>query len=99
MSFRVAQDHNKAAGQDTTSSTASSTQREDPAATTRHCSSCRTCFACFELYCLKVVEFVLLLFVVNYVVDLMTCVNYIGVVYNLFLYSLPVFKAPRPGRQ
>jgi hypothetical protein len=57
-------------------------------ATTQHRSSCFAfaCrsfgfgFACRELYCLKVVELVLLLLVVNYVVDLMMCVNYIGVV-------------------
>jgi hypothetical protein len=35
-------------------------------------------FACRELYCLKVVELILLLIVVNYVVDLMMCVSYIG---------------------
>jgi hypothetical protein len=34
ISFRVAQDHNKAAGRDTTSSTTSSTRWEDPVATT-----------------------------------------------------------------
>jgi hypothetical protein len=40
MSFRAAQDHNKAAGRDTTSSTASSTRWKDPAATTwRHSHS------------------------------------------------------------
>jgi hypothetical protein len=33
-----------------------------------------------ELYCLKVIELVFLLLVINYVVDLMMCVNYIGVV-------------------
>jgi hypothetical protein len=40
ISFRVAQDHNKVAGRDTTSSRASSTQREDLAATTWCHSSC-----------------------------------------------------------
>jgi hypothetical protein len=79
MSFTAAQDHNKAAGRDTTLSMASSTRWEDLAATTR----CRSCcfafayhsfsfgFACRELYCLKVVELVLLLLIVNYVVDLL----------------------------
>jgi hypothetical protein len=33
-----------------------------------------------ELYFLKVVKLVFILLVVNYVVDLMMCVNYIGVV-------------------
>jgi hypothetical protein len=88
MSFRVTQDHNKAAGRDTTLSTPSLTRREDPAATTQHRSGCFAFtyhsfnfgFACHELYCLKVVELVFLLLVVNYVVDLMMCVNYIGVV-------------------
>jgi hypothetical protein len=77
MSFRAAQDHNKAMSRGTTLSTPSSTRREDLVATTRRCSSCRTCFACRELYCLNVFELVLLLLVVNYVVDLMMCVNYI----------------------
>jgi hypothetical protein len=82
MSFRAAQDHNKAAGKDMTLSTTSLTRREDPAATTRRRSRCFAfaChnfgfgFACLELYCFKVVELVSLLFVVNYVVDLMMCV-------------------------
>jgi hypothetical protein len=86
MSFGTAQDHNKTAGRDTILSMPSSTQREDPAATMRHRSSCFVfaCrsfgfgFACRELYCLKVIEHVFLLLVVNYVVDLMMCVNYIG---------------------
>jgi hypothetical protein len=88
MSFRVAQDHNKAAGRDTTLSMPSSTRWEELAATTRRHSSCFAfaChsfgfgFACRELYCLKVVELILLLLVVNYVVDLMMCVNYIGAI-------------------
>jgi hypothetical protein len=86
MSFRVAQDHNKAAGRDTTLSTPSSTRWEELAATTHRHSSCFAfaChsfgFPCRELYCLKVVELILLLLVVNYVVDLMMCVNYIGAI-------------------
>jgi hypothetical protein len=73
---------------DTTLSTPSSTRLEDSAATTRCRSSyfpfsCRSFgfgFACRELHCLKVVKLVLLLLVINYVVDLMMCMNYIGVV-------------------
>jgi hypothetical protein len=42
MSFRAAQDHNKAVGRDMTSSTTSST-REDPTAMMRRHSSCFTC--------------------------------------------------------
>jgi hypothetical protein len=88
MSFRVAQDHNNAAGRDTTLLTASSTRRDYPAATTQCHSSCFgfACpsfsfyFACHELYCIKVVELVFLLLVINNVVDFMMCVNYIGVV-------------------
>jgi hypothetical protein len=86
MSFRVAQDHNKAAGRDTTLSMPSSTRWEDPAAITRRRSSCfafACCsfgfgFACRELYCLKIVKLVLLFLVIKYVVDLVMCVNYIG---------------------
>jgi hypothetical protein len=71
-----------------TLSTPSSTRWKDLAATTWHCSSCFAfaChnfgfrFTCRELYCLKVVELVFILLVVNFVVDLMMCVNYIGVV-------------------
>jgi hypothetical protein len=82
MSFTAAQDHNKAVGRDTTLSMPSSTRREDPAATMRRCSrcfafACRSFgfdFACREVYCLKVVELVSLLLVINYVVDLMMCV-------------------------
>jgi hypothetical protein len=88
MSFKAAQDHNKAVGRDTTLSTPSSTRREDSAATTRRHSSCfgfAYCsfsfgFSCHELYCIKVVELVFVLLVLNYVVDLMMCVNHIGVV-------------------
>jgi hypothetical protein len=79
MSFRAAQDHNKVVGRDNTLLTASSTRQEDPTATTWRRSSCFafTCcsfsfgFACCELYCLKVVELVFLLLVVNYIVDLL----------------------------
>jgi hypothetical protein len=39
-----------------------------------------------------VVKLVLLLFVINYIVDLMMCVI-------LLLYSLPVLETPGPGRQ
>jgi hypothetical protein len=99
MSLRAAQNHKKVAGQDTTSLMTSSTQRDDPTATMWCRSSCRTCFAYRELYCLKVVEHVLLLIVVNYVMNLMMCVNYIGDVYELFMYSLPVLEAPHPERQ
>jgi hypothetical protein len=99
MSFRAAQDHNKTTGQVMTSSTAYSTQREDPTAMTRRRRSCQTCLACHELYCLKVVKLVLLLLIINYVVDLMMCVNYIGVVYDLIMYSLPVLETPHLGRQ
>jgi hypothetical protein len=91
MSFRVAQDHNKAVSRDTTSSTATSTQQEDPVATTRRHSSCFA-FSCHslsfgfpsrELHC-QVVELVSVLLVINYLVDLMMCViiccvNYIPV--------------------
>jgi hypothetical protein len=88
MSFRAAQDHNKVADRDMTLLMPSSTQHEDLTATTwRHSSyfgfTCRSFgfgFACHELYCLKVVELILILLVVNYVVDLMMCMNYIGVI-------------------
>jgi hypothetical protein len=79
MSFRAAQDHNKVTGRDMTLSMASSTQREDSMVTMQHHISCFT-FACHsfsfgfayrELYCLKVVELVLFLLVVNYVMDLL----------------------------
>jgi hypothetical protein len=101
MSFRAAQDHNKAAGRDTTSSTTSSTQQEDPVATMRHRSSCFA-FACHsfsfsfsshELHCLKVDKLVLISLVVNYLVELMMCViiccvNYILVYFACFRGSL-----------
>jgi hypothetical protein len=107
MSFRAAQDHKKAVSRVTTLSTPSSSRREDPMATTRNHSSCFA-FACCsfsfgfayrELYCLKVVELILLLLVVNYICcGFAAIVNYIGVVYDLFLYSLVVLEAPRLGR-
>jgi hypothetical protein len=62
------------------------------------CRSFSFGFACHELYCFKVVELVFLLLVVNYVVDLIMCVNYIGD-YDLFLHNLYVLKAPHPGKQ
>jgi hypothetical protein len=82
MSFRMAQDHNKAAGRDTNSSTASSTRWEVPVATMWHHSSCFafTCHSfCFgfpshELHCLKVVEVVSVLLVINYLVYFIMCV-------------------------
>jgi hypothetical protein len=44
------------------------------------CCSIGFGFACRELCCIKVVELVFLLLVVNDVVDMLMCVNYIGVV-------------------
>jgi hypothetical protein len=64
MSFRAAQDHNKVAGRDLTSSMPSSTRWEDLAATT-WCHSfsfaftCRSfifAFTCQELYCLELLN-------------------------------------------
>jgi hypothetical protein len=86
MFFRAAQDHNEVTGRDMTLSMPSSTLWEDLTVMTLHRSSCFAfaChsfgfdFACCELYCLKVVEHVLLLLVINYIVDLMMCVNYVG---------------------
>jgi hypothetical protein len=50
MSFRVAQDHNKAVGRDTTSLTPSWTQQHDPTATTRCRSFSFICISnCLEL--------------------------------------------------
>jgi hypothetical protein len=45
-----------------------------------------------------VVEIVLVLLVVNYILDLMMCVILVLCVIFV-LYSLPILKAPRPGRQ
>jgi hypothetical protein len=95
MSFRAAQDHNKVAGRDTTSSMASSTRQEDPAATTWHRSSCFD-FACrsfsfgfpsHELHCLKVVELVSVSLVINYLVDLIMCLII------SYLNNIPVYCA------
>jgi hypothetical protein len=51
-------------------------------------------FACRELYCLKVVEFVSLLLVVNYVVDFIMCVILVlCMIYSCIVYlfwRLPV---------
>jgi hypothetical protein len=55
-------------------------------------------FACCELYCLKVVELVLHLLVINYVVNLMMCVIFVLCVI-LVLYILPILEVPHPGRQ
>jgi hypothetical protein len=92
ISLRAAQDHNKAAGRDTSSLIASSTRQEDPAATTRRRSSCFafTCrsfsfgFPSRELHCLKVVQLISVSLVVNYLVYLIICViiccvNYIRI--------------------
>jgi hypothetical protein len=79
MSFRAAQDHNKATARDTTPLTASSFRQEDPAAMTRHHSSCFP-FTCRSFILVNLVmnyiavKLVLLLLVVNYIVNLMICV-------------------------
>jgi hypothetical protein len=96
MSSRVAQDHNKGAGRNTTLSTPSSTWREDPVATTWHrsfsfaftCRSFRFPFTCRELYCLELSNFSChKLYILS-----CYCVWYI-------LNSLPILEAPHPGRQ
>jgi hypothetical protein len=79
MSFTVAQDHNKAAGRDTTLLMASSTRWEDPATTTWHRNRSLLSLAVVLVFISLVmnyivVELVLLLIVVNYIVDLMICV-------------------------
>jgi hypothetical protein len=97
MSFRVAQDHNKMTGRDTTSSMTSSTRREDRVEMTLHHSSCFAFayrsfnfgFPSRELHYLKVVELVSVSLVVNYLVDLMMCViiccvNYIAIYCTYF---------------
>jgi hypothetical protein len=79
ISFRAAQDHDKAAGRDTTSSMTSSTLCEDPVATT-WCHSRSLLSLAIVLVFISlvvnyiVVELVLLLLVVNYIVDLIICV-------------------------
>jgi hypothetical protein len=103
MSFRAAQDHNMAAGRDTTLLTPSSNRREDPVATTRHCSHSLLSLAVVSVSISFVMnyivdELVLFLLVVNYIVDLIMCV--ILVMYVIFvMYSLHVLEAPRPGWQ
>jgi hypothetical protein len=95
MSFRAAQDHNKAVGRDTTLSVPSSTRWEDLAAMMQcrsRCFALACCsfafgFTCHDIYYLKVVELVLLLLVVNYVVDLMMCV----ILVLCMIYSCIVF--------
>jgi hypothetical protein len=88
---------------DMTLSTPSSTRREDLAATTRHCSQCLLSLAVVSISVSLVmnyivVELVLLLLVVNYIVDLMMCVILV-LCMTFVLYSLPILKALRPGRQ
>jgi hypothetical protein len=76
MTFRAAQDHNKATGRDMTFSTASSTQWEDPVAMTwrRSCSLLSLAVVLVSLVMnYIVVKVVLLLLVINYIVDLMMC--------------------------
>jgi hypothetical protein len=103
MSFRLAQDHNMAAGRDTTLSTPSSTRWEDPVATTWHRSRSLLLLAVVSVLISLVmnyivVELVLFLLVVNYIVDLMMCVILVLCVIFV-LYSLPVLEAPRSGKQ
>jgi ABC-type phosphate transport system permease subunit len=76
MSFWAAQDH-KAAGGDTTLSTHSCTQREDPAAMTRFHSHSLLSLAIVLIFVSLVMNYIvaeLVLLVVNYIVDLMICV-------------------------
>jgi hypothetical protein len=92
MSFRAVQDHNMAAGKDTTLSTPSSTRWENLAATMWCCShSLLSLAVVLVLISLVmnyiVVELVLLLLVIKYIVDLMMCVIF-------ELYSLTVLEAP-----
>jgi hypothetical protein len=83
MTFRAAQDHNKAVGRDMTSSTPSSTQWEVPAATTWH-HSFSFAFAYRELYCL---EFLTDCF--SFYWRELEC---LAAVY-IFLYILPILEA------
>jgi hypothetical protein len=104
MSFRAAQDHNKAACRDMTLSMASSTWREDPTATTCHRSSVLLLLVKVAIlvslvvnYSLKVGELVSVLLVVNYVLDLMMCmILLLCIIYHV--YSV-CFGGSRPGRQ
>jgi hypothetical protein len=94
MSFRVAQDHNKAASRDTTLSMPSLTRQEDSTATTRRRSCSLLSLAVVSVFVsfvmnYIVVELVLLLLVINYIVDLMMCVILMMCV-TLVLYSLSV---------
>jgi hypothetical protein len=93
----MAQDHNMTVGRDITLSTPSLTRREDLAAMMRHRSrsllSLTVVSGSISLVInYIIIELVLLLLIVNYIVDLMMCVIFV-------LYSLPVLKAPHPGRQ
>jgi hypothetical protein len=79
MSFRAAQDHNKAVGHDMTSSMASSTRREDPVATRLRRSHSLLALAVVLAFVSLVmnyivVELIFLLVVINYIVNLMMCV-------------------------
>jgi hypothetical protein len=79
MSFRMAQDHNKAAGRDWTLSMPSSTRWEDPMATMRRRSHSLLSLAVVSILVSLVINYivvklVLLLLVVNYIVDLIICV-------------------------
>jgi hypothetical protein len=76
MSFREAQDQ-KAAGRYTTLSTPSSTRWEDLAATTRRRSHSLLSLTVVLVFVSLVMNYIvveLVLFVVNYIVDLMICV-------------------------
>jgi hypothetical protein len=84
MSFRVAQDHNKAAGRDTTSSMTSWTQQEDLAATMQR----RSFSFIYILNCLKLSN----LFCFHLSWTILSC-------YSVWLYILAVMEAPRPEKQ
>jgi hypothetical protein len=80
MSIRVAQDHNKTAAWDTTSSMPSWSRREDPAATTQHRSFSFICILnCLELSNLLswVVDLISLSIIVNLNVLLLCIYSYI----------------------
>jgi hypothetical protein len=85
ISFRVAQDHNKAAGRDRTSSTPSWTRREDPAATTRRRSFSFICVLNCFLSCRTLVWSLVNLFyflLLWTILDMTACMLY--VVFCLF---------------